>query len=96
MKSEMTQGFSENREDEVGVRLGKIEHLLDALAQADALGTAGAKGNEGLPDLVALPLPVILGIQEPNDAAHAFRHRHGQCDHADDRSEEHTSELQSQ
>ncbi|KFB71290.1 MAG: hypothetical protein AW09_003578 [Candidatus Accumulibacter phosphatis] len=62
------QFLSNDRQQEVRMRLGQVEQLLDACAEADAEQLAPPEGNQGMRKLVAATKGVRPGIHETKDA----------------------------
>ena len=56
--------LADDREDEVGVRLGKEEELLPPVADAESAQAAGADRDQRLHRLEPLPQRIGLGIQK--------------------------------
>ena len=59
-----TQFLADDREDEVGVRLGQIEELLNTFHQAAPEHTSSPHRNQGLDDLKAVAKRVRPGVPE--------------------------------
>jgi hypothetical protein len=57
--------LGDHREQEIGVRLGQVEQLLDAGAEADAEPFAAAEGDQRMRQLVALAVGVLPGSMKP-------------------------------
>ena len=78
-RADQPELLADQREDEIGVRLGQEEHLLLALPEPDAAEAAGAEGDERLHELKAGVLRVRPRIEEGEQAPHAIgRQLHGQ------------------
>ena len=71
-RAHQSQLLGSHGEDEVGVRLGKIEKLLLAFHQADAGDAAGAHRDQRLNDVKAAALRIGIGIEEGEDAVAAI------------------------
>ena len=65
--------LGEHREHEIGVRLGQVEQLLHARAEADAEPLAAADRDQRLHELEAAVERVAPGIEEARQAAQAVR-----------------------
>ena len=63
------QLLRQHREQEIGVRLGQIEELLHALAEADAEPFAAADRDQRLRELEAAVERIRPGIEECDQAA---------------------------
>ena len=67
--------LGDHREQEIGVRLGKVEELLDARPEPDAEPFAAPEGDERVRQLVALAVRIRPRIHEPEDALQAIGRR---------------------
>src|SRR5712691_6922371 len=67
-RAEEPELLADGREDHVRVRLGEIEDLDDAVADADAQRPARAQPDHRLDDLEACPLRIVPGIEEAEQA----------------------------
>ena len=67
--------LGDHREQEIGVRLGQVEQLLDARAQAHAQPLAAAEGDQRVRQLVAPAEGVGPRVHEAEDALHAVGRR---------------------
>ncbi len=63
--------------DEVGVRVGQVEHFLPAVAEPKSFDSATAPRDERLQLLQASALLVELRIHESGQPPHPFGHRRG-------------------
>ena len=63
-RADQSQFLRNYGEDEVGVRLGKLEKLLLSLHQPESGQPAGAHRNQRLDDMEAASLPIGPGIDE--------------------------------
>src|SRR6266852_4229830 len=67
-RADESQLLADNRENEVGVRLGKEEEFLPSVADAQPMQAAGTDRDERLHGLESLPLRIGLGIQKGQKA----------------------------
>ena len=71
--------LADHREEEVGVRLGEVEHLLPALAEPHTPQAPRAEGDERLLELEVDTERIAVGVKEGDDARPAIgrlpRHR---------------------
>src|SRR5918996_133061 len=66
-RADETELLADHREDHVGVRLGEVEHLGDALPEALAREASGAEADQRLHDLKARAFRVAPGVEEAED-----------------------------
>src|SRR5499427_619404 len=66
------QLLADHREQEVGVRLGQVEQLLDSRPEPHSEPLAAPERDERVRQLVAAAERVGPGIHEPEDALHAI------------------------
>ena len=91
-RAEQAKLFADHGVDEVGVRFGKEEQLLNAAHQSAAEHAAGADGDQRLHDLEAISQRIGFRIQEREEPAQSIRragdqeiqHRHGGQRRADE------------
>src|SRR5438094_468085 len=71
--------LADHREEEVGVRLGEVEHLLPALAEPHTPQAPRAEGDERLLELEVDAEGIAVGVKEGDDARPAIGRlpRHG-------------------
>ena len=70
-----TEFLADHRENEIGVRIGQVEHFLPAVAEAESFHSAAAPGDECLHLLQASASLIALRIHESREPAHALGHR---------------------
>ena len=85
--------LGDHREQEIGVRFGQVEQLLDARAQADAEPLAAPEGDQRVRQLVALAERVGPRVHEAEDALHAVRRREHQQREAGGQQREQRGEV---
>ena len=77
-----TEFFADHRENEVGVRVGKVEHFLPAIPEAETFDSAAAPRDQRLHLLQAGVFFEAFRIHESGKPAHAFRHLGGDEENA--------------
>src|SRR6266705_3459609 len=75
-----SQLLSDYREQEVGVRLGEVEELLDACTQSHAEPLAASEGDQRVRKLVAAAERIRPRIHEAENSLHAIRRGQDQAD----------------
>ena len=66
--------LADHRENEVGVRVGQVEHFLPAVAEPETFDSAAAPRDQRLHLLQAGVLLEAFRIHESREPSHAFRH----------------------
>src|SRR6266850_438801 len=69
-----TKLLADHRENEVGVRIGKIEHLLPAVPEPETFHSTTSPRDQSLHLLQTSVLFEAFGIHKRREPAHAFRH----------------------
>ena len=69
-----TELLADHRENEIGVRVGKVEHFLAAVPEAEAFHSTAAPRDQCLHLLQASVVLEAFGIHKGGEPGHALRH----------------------
>src|SRR5437773_9306457 len=77
-----TKLFTDDRKNEIGMRVREIKHFLAAVAETEPVDAATAERNQGLHLLQAGVFFETLRIEKCREPTHPLRHLRGNQKHA--------------